>query len=165
MNTPVKMILQGLDPEIWKNRAIKKLCQRVGVAVGVEKFHRLVDSSLFQQRSSGSKEAAPVFPFSCLGHGLLSFELWLVWDSIGFFCFHFVYNGLHCEELQNRLCLSFLSVFLHSDTTITPSSENPQSLLHEFQLFSFKHNDFFFPLKNVVWPMSVYIRDGSVCAE
>ena len=79
------MILQGLDPEIWKNRAIKKLCQRVGVAVGVEKFHRLVDSSLFQQRSSGSKEAAPVFPFSCLGHGLLSFELWLVWDSIGFF--------------------------------------------------------------------------------
>ena len=114
---------------------------------------------------AAQKKQPPVFPFPCLGHGLLSFELWLVWDSIGFFCFHFVYNGLHCEELQNRLCLWFLSVFLHSDTTITPSSENPQSLLHEFQLFSFKHNDFFFPLKNVVWSMSVYIRDGSVCAE
>ena len=39
MNTLVKMILQGLDPEFWKNRAIKKLCQRLGVAMGVEKFH------------------------------------------------------------------------------------------------------------------------------
>ena len=114
---------------------------------GWRSFTWLVDSSLFQQRSSGSKEAAPCLPL--LLPGPRAFVLWAV-ASVGlhrlffFLLLHFVYNVLHCEELQNTLCLLFLSVFLHSDKTIMPSSENPQSLLHEFQFFSFKHNDFFF---------------------
>lgn len=114
---------------------------------GGEVSHGWLTPACSSRGQVAQKKQPPVFPFSFLGHGLLSFELWLVWDSIGFFFFlllHFVYNVLHCEELQNTLCLLFLSVFLHSDKTIMPSSENPQSLLHEFQFFSFKHNDFFF---------------------